>query len=718
MSIRSLRLYLFLLAVCFCRILLSTEDTKHATFSVQKQTILPPGSDVSIILACQIDPGWHLYWKNPGAAGAAPTFSWNLPKGVFIKEVQWPSPRRFDFAGSSFFGYEGSVNWLVTLTFSKDLPEGSFEVPLTIFWISCGESCVPETERLKLSFTVSPDAPVPILPGIKEVEKQLPIQVHGSTFLVEKQTLRCTLPIEEIGNFSIKNVEIFPLDEKVHVGSPATYTYKNGAYLITAPILNESKNFLLQSGEFSGIIQFLGEKKEDVLSYEIHSPVKEAIPPTETPEELWKKAPSAKEVQKTAGSTLALFLLFSFLGGLILNITPCVLPVLGIKIMQLISFKNTQQHSALAHGIIYTLGVLCTFWLLALGLFLIRYAGNAAGWGFQLQEPRFVLFLVAILFCFALNLFGVFECGTKISQYASQIQESSQEHSPSVTLWSSFISGILATIVATPCTGPLLGSVLGFAATIHPLEGFYIFTAIGLGVAFPFLLCTAFPSLLGILPKPGKWMVTIKQFFGFCMLAVVIWLFSVLEIEVPSLCSCCFMTGLFFIALGLFLYAKASNPLASSIRQYGMKTVFAISFFLGVFLLYTSIDQRPFQYVKSFFAPKHPIEWSSFSEEKLEEALSQNKIVFVEFSAKWCLICQTNHLVLNSASVAEDFATYDVVALRGDWTNGDKKITKMLEALGRNGVPVYAIFTKGKAPILLPEVLTPLTIKNGLKEAS
>ncbi len=701
----------------------SSNIAKNATFALESPTdTVAPGSELQVILSCQIDPGWHLYWKNTGGTGLAPTFDWQVPDGIRVQNISWPSPKRFEQAGTIFFGYDDNPKWLVTLFFTNEIPEGVYPITLSLFWISCNNACVPETQRITTSFEILHGAPKPPLPhNIEEVTRQLPQPIESCCATVERNFLSIQIPLAHMNVGTIKNIILYPEEENiVPIDKKVMWTVDPSNIQITSPLAHGAEKDLLEKKQFSGIIQLYTENPTAVLSYSIVTSVTSAPPPVEVVhEKLWKSIdPKAAVGASTEENAFVLFLTLAFLGGILLNVTPCVLPVVGMKILQLISYKNNKGPSIFLHGLAYTFGVLTTFWILAGILYSIQYAGTTVGWGFQLQEPRFVIVLIAILFCFALNLFGVFEIGTQVSAWAATA-ESTLKVTHGATeprLFISFASGVLATIIATPCTGPFLGSVLGFAATIHPFAGFLTFSAIGLGVAFPFLVVTIFPRLIKILPKPGEWMVRLKQLFGFFIIITILWLIYVLQAEVSLLSFEVLTTGFLILAFGLWIYGSFATPLQGAFVRICAKALSFILVITGATILYSSVDNRPLVFVGNLLKPEDTISWEPFSEKRLEMELSQNQVVFVRFTAKWCLTCQLNKVVFAQSEVAEAFESYNIVPLEADWTDGDAKITRMLQSLGRNGVPVYAIFRKDQEPVLLDEVLTSNMIIEAVSE--
>lgn len=705
-------------------------NTQTANFALLFPTqLVRPGSQIQGLIQFYIDPGWHLYWKNPGDTGVAPTFDWQLPPGIQIKEVQWPAPLRLERAGTFFYGYEKTPAWIVTLSFDENLPEGTYPLTLSAFWLACDGTCVPSSQQFECSFTVSPLAPpIPSLPALQDVEKKLPVALEGGEAVIDKDRLVIHVPFSDAKLQEVANIFIFPEKEGIIDAASMSIWKKEGYGLeISTTSLPTAKDTLIQAKSFTGLVQLLSSKNEVLATYEVNIPFMTSVQPSSvnspsSPAEgsQWKQKDVSKELQTMhQGNALRAILLLAFLGGIILNVTPCVLPIVGLKVLNLISFRSLKRLRILAHGVLFTLGILIAFWVLAGGLYLFESLGTTLGWGFQLQEPYFVVALIIILFCFAMNLFGLFEMGTAISAWAAEVEQGVGTSSPSVgpSLFSSFASGILATLIATPCTGPLLGSVLGFASTFQPTDGLILFSVIGLGMAFPFLLITAFPTLIRLLPRPGMWMIGVKQFFGFCLLITIAWLLWVLHAEVPTLSIAFVSSGLILLAVGLWIFGRWASPIRSPFCRV-MGRLFALLFLsLGIVVFLISIDKRIMPLIHTVLPQEKSIQWEPFSKEKLEDELSEGHTVFVEFTAKWCLTCQTNKLSFLSSRVVDAFQKGNIVALEADWTNGNPEITSMLRCLGRNGVPVYAIFKAGKEPIILPELITPETIVKAISEA-
>ncbi len=412
---------------------------------------------------------------------------------------------------------------------------------------------------------------------------------------------------------------------------------------------------------------------------------------------------------------IAMILFFAFLGGLILNCMPCVLPVISLKILSFIKLASQQRSKIFKHGAAFAAGVLTSFWILASILLLMQTYGRSLGWGFQLQEPLFVALLAAVLWILSLNLFGLFETGTSLSSLAGDAQ--SQAIRSRCGYLSSFFSGTLATAVATPCTGPFLGPVVGFAVTASPLQAMLTFSFVGFGMAAPYLLLAAFPNLMVFLPKPGKWMVTFKQLMGFLMVATVLWLAWIFGAETSSMGLLVLLISFFLLAIGGWIYGKWGAPIQKQKVRY-LSYIFTL--FCGIAAVYTLTIASSFieETTSSSSSQVADLDgWEPFSLERIAALQEQGVPVFVDFTAKWCLICQVNHSVLTDAGVTKSFAARKVVKMKADWTKKDAQITQALQKYGRNAVPLYLFFSgnPGEEPQILPQLLTAQIINNALQ---
>jgi thiol:disulfide interchange protein DsbD len=686
---------------CFAQNLLP-EKPKAKVSLLFPSLSVQPGSEIEGIIECNVLSGWHLYWKNPGEVGLAPTFDWKLPQGVSVQDIEWPAPVRFQEGRAALYGYNGTVQWVVRLKFDKSVPEGMCPIELSTLWLACDGECVPGSQKTDLTFIVSKSAPVvqqnPTF--LQEAKQHLPIPLSGSEASLEKSVLCLTLPVSVPAD--IKEIILFPQQQGLFPPERLPKWGKNDDNHLQLMIecSDIGKAYLLQNLTFSGIVQII-PKKGPSLNYSITTPLSiMAQPLVEVEKEKGWKLPLSQSITPD----MTFILLAAFLGGMILNVTPCVLPIVGLKILHLFSFRQSGKPIAL-HGVAFLLGSLTAFWALAGSLYFLEYIGSTIGWGFQLQEPLFVAVLILGLFVFAMNLFGLFEIGVSVSAWAANVEQGiGAVRTP--TYAASYVSGLLATVIATPCTGPLLGSVLGFAITFQPLEGFLIFTAIGVGAAFPFLVITLCPPLLRLLPKPGAWMTTLKQFFGFCVVATILWLLWVLEAETRGMSLLLAVVGLTFFAVALWILGHWATPARSFVCRFLARIIALVISIVGIGLFFFSFDSSLHRLVDTYMPRYKTIAWKSFSRPLLEQELRDGHTVFVKFTAKWCIICQTNQVVFLSPEVVDAFERHEIVPLEADWTNGDEEITEMLRSIQRNGVPVYAVFRPGKAPVLLPEIIT------------
>ncbi len=463
-------------------------------------------------------------------------------------------------------------------------------------------------------------------------------------------------------------------------------------------------------------LEVVALQSESEIKTEINKEEKPVIKPDsgkiviDSIEEKVKKFQDEISIASTSKSTgIFLALVFAFLGGLILNLMPCVLPVLSLKIMGIVQQAGDHPKEKFKHGLIFTLGVLVSFWILAGMLLILRAGGEQLGWGFQLQSPTFVIILSIFLFLFSLSMFGLFEIGTTLTSVGQSTQNKS-------AYMGSFTSGVLATVVATPCTAPFMGSALGFALGQPAYASLLIFTFLGLGMASPYLILTTTPKLLKFIPKPGAWMESMKQFMGFLLLATVLWLLWVLSLQTGSEGVIILLTSLIFVGIGGWVYGRWGNIAKAKPTRRIAQTISALALIAAVIFSLQNIE------VKAAGAEdvhkQGKIEWRKFSPEILEQLRKEGKPVFVDFTAAWCLSCQVNEKVaFGSGDVQDKFLEKNITALKADWTNKDETITKALASFGRNSVPFYVLYIPDKKePVIFPEILTPGIVLDKLEQ--
>jgi len=396
-----------------------------------------------------------------------------------------------------------------------------------------------------------------------------------------------------------------------------------------------------------------------------------------------------------------LAVVFAFMGGIILNGMPCVLPVLSLKLFSLVRHQGLQRRQLLGHAAFFTAGVLTSFWIIAGFLALFKNQGQHLGWGFQLQSPTFIGFLSVIFFLLAMNMWGVFEVGTSFVG----LEEKTLSLKNKTSALSAFLSGILACVVATPCSAPFMGTALGVAAIQAPFISFLIFTSLGLGLSFPFIMVCAFPKTLHWLPRPGSWMETLKQILGFALMATVLWLGWIFGHQQGVDGIFQLLCALLIVALGAWVYGRFGTTTRILSGLYGVSSLLA-----ACFLIVTLTSRSP--------TSVPSIQWEVYSPERLQSLREQGHPVFIDFTASWCLTCQVNKkIALQSESFTKKIKELGIVAMRADWTNRDPKITEALAEYGRNSIPLY-VFHHGKEtepPVILPQILTPQILVDQLE---
>lgn len=425
--------------------------------------------------------------------------------------------------------------------------------------------------------------------------------------------------------------------------------------------------------------------------------------------------PHSEEAAFEGGFAAALLLAFA--GGLLLNLMPCVLPVISLKVLSFVKMAGKNRSAAFGHGLAFTGGVLVSFWALAAVMLILQSYGEAVGWGFQLQEPYFVALLIMFLFAFALSMFGLYEIGALFAGWVGNkghaIKQAAQQ-SPAGAYLSSFASGVLATAVATPCTGPFLGSAVGFAVTLPAWQAMAIFTLLGLGMASPYLVFSFYPSLLRFLPKPGAWMETFKELVGFILMATVVWLMWVFGSQTNALAISSLLLALWCIAIACWLSGRFATPLQTQGKRLAAACSSLLLIVAGLASVNKGLEWAQLyaeEEVKEHSIAQNSVEhWVPFDEQQIAMFKEQKKPVFIDFTAKWCLICQANHVVLSQDHVHKKMAEKGVIKMKADWTKKDAVITKWLRHYGRSGVPLYLYINEEGNASILPQLLTPDTI--------
>jgi len=662
-----------------------------------------PGSAFWAALRLRMNEGWHTYWKNPGDSGLSTSVEWILPQGFRAEEIQWPLPEKIVEGPLTTYGYRGEIYLLAEIKVPDSVPAGSRQtIQAEAKWLACREICVPGKAELSLELPVSDEIPEMDerwAENFAKVRGKMPFQTTRWEIRAVDLDRDFAMRLRPLSPScrELQDLEFFPERPAMidHSAKQRLKKTRNGyrLYLKKSPVAEEFPRRL--QGILISKTGWNGDFSGEVLRIDV--PIEKPAPARPG-----KTIRGSASMKKPLSFRLAV--LFAFLGGVILNLMPCVFPVLSLKILNFAEQAGRDRRKIRTHGLIFTAGVLASFWLLAGILILLRAGGEQIGWGFQLQSSGFVIFLACLFFLFALNLFGVFEIGTSLSAAGGILERTSgPAHS--------FLSGVLATVVATPCTAPFMGSALGFALSQSVRVSFVIFTFLGLGMSFPYLLLSFSPVLVKSLPKPGKWMITLKKFLGLLLTATVFWLAWVLWVQrgwgaVLVLCS-----GFLALGAGVWIlgrWAVSTNSRRGRITARIMAAAFILA---GLALAFSGRDFQAQDLKRGQEeASGGKIQWEPFSKERLDALRAEGKPVFIDFTAAWCLTCQVNErLVLSDRRIARRMKELGITALKADWTRHDENITGALAGYGRDSVPLYVFYGQGKenAPVILPELITP-----------
>ncbi|NDV62032.1 hypothetical protein G0Q06_06200 [Puniceicoccales bacterium CK1056] len=655
---------------------------------------LQPGTPYRVGLLLDHDPGWHTYWKST-ATGYATSIDWDLPEGFTVSDIAWPTPKVYDFQGWTEFVYEGEVLLMVTLTPPADFPPGEVKIGFTAEWLMCEAVCVPGSISSSLTLPVkdSPPAPSSEWSGIfGQTTRNLPAKPDNYTLQAWSSGAQVTL---ELKGELPESVYFFD-DQAAFEASLETNFSKTGPDTLQVRLtLDKATNNM--PARLTGVLKAKAgwPGADDRPSIAIDLPISAQAPAAST---------SSPEI------TLGILLL-AFTGGLILNLMPCVFPVLGIKIMGFVGQAGSSKGKIATHGLIFTAGVLLSFWTLAAVLLILRSGGSQLGWGFQLQSPGFVLALTLLLFAFALNMSGLFEFGQSAVGVGSELTGKSG-------FTGSFFSGVLATVVATPCAAPFLAPALGAALTLPAASSFLVFTLIALGLSTPYMLLSVFPALLNYLPRPGAWMETFKQFMSFLLYATVGFLIWVLagqlseEAGFPVFSLLKVLLSLVVLAFALWIFGRWGAFHQKKKTRF-MATGISAAILIGALALGISGTQAA-------ESGSNALDWQKWEPGKAESLASDGKIVYVDFTARWCVTCQTNKAaVFSSSKVLQRFADLEVITLKADWTNQDPEISQALAKFGRSAVPFNLVYGPHlESPEILPELLTPGIVLEAVEAAA
>ena len=629
-------------------------DTGHARISLIKDhSDFVPGTSINIGLKVSMDKGWHTYWRNPGDSGGPIEIDWDLPKGFSVSNIKWPLPEKIEYPPLMTYGYEDFVIYPMVLSIPADYSDDYFEMTADI--LICADVCIPESGKISSNlFDIASDS------LIYEWLESIPSQSLPITTSLNDNNLEIRFTFEK----EIKEIYFFPDENNsIDYSSKQNFYKKDDGYFLSIKLFNN------EFQNVSGVLDI------DGTGYNVSN--------------------DAFEDLNEEGLSLITALIFALIGGLILNLMPCVFPVISLKVLSFVSMGGSSPRKIRNHALVFTVGVIASFMLIALTIVLLKQAGNFVGWGFQLQSPLIVGLLSLVMVFISLVLITDNSFGESLTKLGN-IGGSENGY------YSSFLTGVLAVVVASPCTAPFMGAALGYALIQPSGETVPIFLSLSLGFSLPYLLLAANPKLIDFLPKPGDWMVTLKEFFAFPMLATALWLLWVFSLQVNQILVIFLLIGWLLLALNFWIFQKDYKTIN--------KVIFlGISIFSMIYFLPETEDIETEQNLIIGSAT----EWYEGIEDDLR---NKNQSYFINFTAAWCITCQSNEITAFSKdSFKSLLEEKNIEYIKADWTNRNDAITRSLKKYGRSGVPFYVYWEPGfENPKILPAILTDQIIKNNL----
>jgi thiol:disulfide interchange protein DsbD len=627
-------------------------------------------ADVHLAVA----PGWHIYWKNPGDSGLPTEIDWVLPGGFTAGPIAWPVPERFQLGPIANYGYAGNVDLLVPISVPGSLdPAAPVPLRATVRYLVCAEICIPGEAKLALDLRAGAGMPDPAeVARFAAARARLPAAApFAARFVAEPHALRLLIPRSAIAGLDRPSASFFPAADNVidHSAEAKIEPRADGLALV----LPKSANPNAVVPETLDGVLVLRAAGGTARGYRIS-----AAP-----------APAAGGETGVAGWWQALGL--AFLGGLILNLMPCVFPILSLKVLGFAGADPARRHH---HGLAYTLGVVLSFAALGAALIALRAGGAAVGWGFQLQSPLVVALLAYLMLAMGLSLSGVAEFGAGLAGIGGRF--AGREG-----LAGAFFTGVLATVVATPCTAPFMGAALGAALVAPAGLALAIFVALGAGLAAPLLAASFVPGIGRVLPRPGGWMMTLRQVLAFPLYGTVAWLTWVLIQEVGPNDALMALFGLVLVGFAVWVHGRARFAGAVARRAGAVLAGASLAAAIVLAAVLSPVTARAIP------AGGAGLAYEAFTPARLAALNAQHRPVFVNLTAAWCLTCIVNErATLDRAAVRQAFAAHHVVALKGDWTRQDPDIAGFLQSFGRSGVPLYLLYDKGGSATVLPQILT------------
>ena len=629
-------------------------DTGHARISLIKDhSDFVPGTSINIGLKVSMDKGWHTYWRNPGDSGGPIEIDWDLPNGFSISDIKWPLPEKIEYPPLMTYGYEDFVIYPMVLSIPADYADDYFEMDANI--LICADVCIPESGKISSNLLdIKSDS------LIYEWLESIPSKSLPITTSLNDNNLEISFTFEK----EIKQIYFFPDENNsIDYSSEQNFYKKDDGYFLSIKLFNDDFQ------NVSGVLDI------DGTGYNVSN--------------------GAFEDFNEESLSLLTALIFALIGGLILNLMPCVFPVISLKVLSFVSMGGSSPMKIRNHALVFTVGVIASFMMIAVTIVLLKQAGNFVGWGFQLQSPLIVGLLSLMMVFISLVLITDKSLGESLTKLGN-IGGSKNGY------YSSFLTGVLAVVVASPCTAPFMGAALGYALIQPSGETVPIFLSLSLGFSLPYLLLAANPKLIDYLPKPGDWLITLKEFFAFPMLATALWLLWVFSLQVNQFMVIFLLVSWLLLALNFWIFQKEYKTIN--------KVIFlGISIFSMIYFLPETEEIQTEQNLIIGSAT----EWYEGIEDDLK---NENQPYFINFTAAWCITCQSNEITAFSKDGFKSLLEEkNIKYIKADWTNRNDAITRSLKKYGRSGVPFYVYWEPGfENPKILPAILTDQIIKNNL----
>ncbi len=697
------------------------DPTPHSEAElISEVSAVRAGEPFTIGLLITLDEGWHTYWKNAGDAGNGVLMDWTLPEGFTVDSLRYPVPERIPYPPLMNYGYYDEVVLLATVTPPADLAAGSVEFAAVADFLVCADVCIPATANVDLTLPVRAGtgaiAASASAPLIRRFRGQMPIDGAdwGARAARTEGGFVVSVTPPEGWSGAFNGAYFFP-DDPITLSHVADQPAGLAGDELRLE-LTESEYLYGEPEVITGLLVLPEGQAFDEAGHrgiELSMPVEATGVEWATAAVTPLAAPAAGAASRAGaaggGLTLLVALFFALVGGVILNLMPCVFPILSLKALGFAS-RGGDRSAMRADGLAFGAGVIVTFLVVAGALLAVRAGGAQVGWGYQLQSPTVVALLAALMFGIGLWLAGVVELGASLTRVGGMGGGDGRG--------SAFLTGVLATVVATPCTAPFMGAAIGAALIRPPVEALSIFAALGVGMAAPYVALSFWPGLARKLPKPGRWMETFKQVLAFPMFAVAVWLVWVFGLQTGMGGAARLLFALLLLSLAAWLVGRWPATLASGRIRIVTRSLALLALVTAVLVGAAAVrGAEPLP--SGGGGGEAALEWEEFSPELVAEYRSQGRPVFVDFTAAWCISCQVNERVaLHTEEVAAALRDYDVALIKADWTRRDPVITEALASFDRAGVPLYVLYPPDPSaePRLLPELLTKKIVLDALRE--